>query len=89
MLTDLKLLDQMFIDKEPYYKIIDNQPVLISKSPYSIDFELSKFKKATVTPLESLLRQIKLLQSIRSSGEEDKLIELIDKWECVTRDVVI
>lgn len=31
---------------------------------------------------------MKLLQSIRSSGEEDKLLELIDKWEQATRDAI-
>lgn len=42
-----------------------------------------------MTTYESLLRQVKLLQSIRASGEEDKLIELIDKWENVTREVIM
>lgn len=37
---------------------------------------------------ESILRQVKLIKSIKLSGEEDKLIELIDKWESVTREVI-
>jgi hypothetical protein len=57
-------------------------------SLYSIEPEISKYKKSSLTTSESLLRQIKLLQSIRSSGEEEKLIGLIDKWENVTREVI-
>lgn len=75
------------MNNDTYYKINDDT-IIISPPPYSIDFELSKYKKFRLTSSESLLRQIKLLQSIKSSGEEDKLIELIDKWETVTRDVI-
>lgn len=75
------------MNNDTYYKIKDDT-IIISPPPYSIDFELLKYKKFSLTSSESLLRQIKLLQSIRSSGEEDKLLELIDKWETVTRDVI-
>ena len=54
---------------------------------FSLDAELIKFKKI-LHDQESILRQMKLIQSIRSSGEEDKLLELIDKWEQASRDVI-
>lgn len=87
MLTELELMEMAYMNNVPYYKIKDEET--ISKpSQFSIEFELLKFKKLHLTTSESHLRQIKLLQSIRSSGEEDKLIELIDKWENASREVI-
>ncbi len=75
---------------ELYYKIKKTKnDIKASYINLSIDIEVMKYKKNQLTTYESLLRQVKLLQSIRASGEEDKLIELIDKWETVTREVVM
>lgn len=65
----------------------DQRKIKFKSDLFSLDAELIKFKKI-LQDQESILRQMKLLQSIRSSGEEDKLLELIDKWEQATRDVI-
>ena len=87
ILTELELVEVAYLNNNSYYKIKSKEIITIP-SKYSIEFELLKYKKFHLTTFESLLRQIKLLQSIRSSGEEDKLIALIDKWENVSRDVI-
>lgn len=85
----MNLIVQEYLNNVPYYRLSNpsghNHKVVYK---FTVDAEVSKFKRTTFTSLESLLRQAKLLQSIRSSGEDDKLIELIDKWETATKDAI-
>ena len=53
----------------------------------SVEAEYMKCKKS-LQDQESLLRQVKLMQCIRQSGEESKLLNLIEKWKNVTRQVI-
>ena len=60
-----------------------------SKSPlYNTSTEMSKFKRITIPSFESILRKLKLIQSNKLSGEDEKLVELIEKWENVSKEVV-
>lgn len=94
-LMELELLEMVCWNNVRFYKIkIKRNETETEKesqdvsSQFTVDTEMLKYKRNQLPAYESLLRQVKLLQSIRSSGEEDKLIELIDKWENVTRDVI-
>lgn len=53
----------------------------------NVDGEIGKYKKL-IHDQESLLRQVKLMQTIRQSGEETTLLDLIDKWKDTTRQVI-
>ena len=88
ILTELNLLDQIYLNDIPYYRLKAIVPDPIPSYKYSIEAEISKFKRTTLTNFESLLRQAKLLQSMRSSGEDEKLIELIDKWETAIKEAI-
>lgn len=81
------MIDQIYLNDVPYYRKLNS---LVSTPSYkhSVDLEISKFKRTTLSSFESTLRQAKLLQSIRSSGEDEKLIELIDKWENAIKEVI-
>lgn len=81
------MIDQTYLNTVPYYRIKIRD--LEANYKYSVDAEVSKFKRSTFTSLESILRQTKLLQSIRSSGEDEKLIELIDKWETAIKESIV
>lgn len=87
ILHDLNLIDIVNLDEIAYYRRKD-QNISPPKYKYSIDSEVAKFKRSTLATHESLLRQGKLLQSIRSSGEAAKLIELIDKWESSIKEII-
>ena len=87
ILDEFNLIEKVSLNEVPFYKIKKEDKTTI-QAQFSVDAEILKYKRNQLTTYESLLRQIKLLQSIRLSGEEDKLIELIDKWETVTKDAV-
>lgn len=87
-MLEFNLIDQRYLNSVPYYRSSSKPTENKATYKFAVDSEVSKYKRTTLTSLESILRQAKLLHSIRSSGEDEKLIELIDKWETATKEAI-
>lgn len=83
----MNLLDQVTFNDTIYYKYRCD-PSRLSHQSFSIDSEVTKFKRTRLIPMESLLRQAKLMESFKISGEDQKFIGLIEKWEFASKEVL-
>lgn len=79
------MLDVVSFKNEFYYRLKKQKSLMVPD--LNVDGEIGKYKKL-IHDQESLLRQVKLMQTIRQSGEETILLDLIDKWKDTTRQVI-
>jgi hypothetical protein len=84
-LSSAELLDVVSFKNEFYCRLKKQKSMMAPD--LNVDGEIGKYKKL-IHDQESLLRQVKLMQTIRQSGEETTLLDLIDKWKDTTRQVI-
>ena len=85
-MSDLSLIETIVLNGVRYAA---PNIILNTASPaISIDAEILKYKRLNQFQIDSLIRKAKLLHNIRSSGEEEKLVELISKWESASKSII-